>query len=64
MTLGPNVRLLLAARARRSWPPRPVAAVASQQIGRELGVRYVVEGSVRSSDNRVGGSEAFERMVF
>jgi TolB-like protein len=38
--------------------------VASQQIGRELGVRYVVEGSVRSSDNRVGGSEAFERMVF
>ena len=28
-------------------------AVATRQIGRELGVRYVLEGSIRHSDNRV-----------
>ena len=28
-------------------------AVATKQIGRELGVRYVLEGSIRHSDNRV-----------
>src|SRR5205809_3833800 len=29
------------------------AAVDVKQVGRELGVRYVLEGSVRKSDNRI-----------
>jgi TolB-like protein len=39
--------------ARQSSFVYKVRAADVQQIGRELGVRYVVEGSVRKSDNRV-----------